>query len=138
MTPIALRHKIVIPGMVLPWIVPPREVHQMTTKFWGVVGESRIDGKPAGRTLEIPVLVYDEGGALNTQQKLARFLDDDCGRILQGQTTTLVVESEAARPSFQHSTFEGVLVLDGPKIDVVGNLGGGAWAQCVFIFRQHQ
>lgn len=138
MSPIALRHRIVIPGMVLPWVVPPREVQQMTTKFWGVVGESRIEGKTAGRTLEIPVLVYDEDGALNTRQKLSRFLDDDCGRILQGQTATLVVESEADRPAFNHATFDGLVILEGPKLDVVGNLGGGAWAGCVFLFRQHQ
>lgn len=135
--PTALRHKIEIPGIVLPWTVPPRELQQMTTKFWGVRGESRINGDMAGRTLEIPVLVYDET-RFNTQAKLSHYLDRDVGQNLVGETATLVIESEADRPPYNDCTFEGPVILDGPKLDFAGTLGGGAWAMVLFFFRQHR
>lgn len=134
--PTALRHKIEIPGLVLPWVVTSREIQQMTTKFWGVKGESRINGDTAGRTLEIPVLVYHES-RFNTQEKLSRFLDRDVQNQI-GETATLVVTSEAGRPPFNYCTFDGAMTIDGPKLDVAGTLGGGAWAIVVFNFRQHQ
>lgn len=137
MSPVALRHKIVIPGLVLPWQLPPREVHQMTTKFWGVRGESRIRGKPAGRTLDIPVVVFDEDGRFNTRAKLSTWLDRDVNRDLIEDEATLTVESEAGHPPFEHCTFEGAFILDGPKIDHAGTMGGDAFAICRFIFRQH-
>lgn len=134
--PTALRHKIEIPGVVLPWVVPTRELQSMTTKFWGVKGESRIDGNTAGRTLEIPVIVY-HATRFNTQAKLSQFLDRDVQNMV-GELTTLVVTSESDRPPFNYCSFEGALTLDGPKLDFAGTLGGGAWAHVLFVFRQHQ
>lgn len=135
--PTALRHKISIPGVVLPWRVVPREVQRMNTKFWGLTGESSIFGGTAGRTLEIPVLVYDENRFV-TRQSLSRFIDRDLNLDMVGEEATLTVESDAARPPFQNASFEGCVVIDGPKLDEAGSLGGGAWAICVFIFRQHK
>lgn len=134
--PTALRHKIEIPGVVLPWTVPTRELQQMTTKFWGVKGESRIVGGTAGRTLEIPVLVYD-AARFNTQAKLSTFLDRDLDQIV-GEVATLVVVSEADRPPYNHCSFEGAMIVEGPKLDAAGTLGGGAWAVVLFAFRQHR
>lgn len=134
--PTALRHKIEIPGLVLPFVVPSHELQQMTTKFWGIKGESRIHGNTAGRTLEIHVLVY-HATRFTTQEKLARFLDRDVEAMI-GEESTLVVTSEAARSPFNNCSFEGHITLDGPKLDVAGTLGGGAWAHVVFVFRQHR
>lgn len=133
----ALRHKIEIPGIVLEWQVMPREVQQMTTKFWGLKGESRIFGGSAGRNLEIPVLVYDED-RFTTRQALSRFLDRDISTDLVGDEATLTVESEADRPPYANCSFEGMVNIEGPKIDEAGTLGGGAWAICIFLFRQHK
>lgn len=131
----ALRHAISVPGIVLPWPLGPRELQVMTTKFWGVRGESRIDGRAAGRQIEIPVLVYDD--SMPTRQKLSLWLDKDVDQDWKGQTTTLVVNSAAGRPSFPDTTFDGAIILQEPKIDEAGTLGGIAFAVVQFVFRQH-
>lgn len=137
MSPIALRHAKLIPGIVLPWVLPPRELKMSVTPFWGVKGESAIIGGSAGRSLEIPVLVYDEEGRFDTRGKLSAFLDELDDDML-GKTATLTVESEAGRPLFRDATFTGGFIVEAPKIDEAGTLGGGAWAIVMFTFRQHR
>lgn len=131
----ALRHSITIPGVVLPWVLPSREPQIATTKFWGLKGESAIFGQNAGRTLDIPVVVYD-AGQFPGRSQLATWLNTVVGDAEIGKVATLTVESDAGHPPFEQCRFEGVLVMEGPKIDEVGNLGGGAFAICRFVYRQ--
>lgn len=131
----ALQHAIAIPGVVLPWILPSREPQVMTTKFWGVNGESSIYGGYAGRTLDIPVIVYDSGQFPGRPQ-LAAWLNNTIGRDQIGQLATLTVNSAVGHPPFENCRFEACIVIEGPKVDEVGSLGGGAFAVCRFIFRQ--
>lgn len=134
--PTALQHSITVPGVVLSWILPSREPQIATTKFWGVKGESSIFGQAGGRTLDIPVVVYD-AGQFPGRPQLAAWLNNVVGRDEVGKTATLTVSSAAGHPPFENTRFEAVFVLEGPKIDEVGSLGGGAFAICRFIFRQH-
>jgi hypothetical protein len=123
-----------IQGIVLSWEEPSRETHEMTTKFFGVRGESRIDGSPAGRSLEIPVLVYSS--PFNTQAKLSNYLRE-LDLALRGFAATLVVSSSVARPAYPECSFDGFRIVEEPKMDVVGSLGGGAFAVVLFYFRCH-
>ena len=134
--PTALTHAKTIPGQVLPWVVPPREPQEMTTKFWGVRGESRIYGDTGGRILDIPVLVYD-AAQFPSRDRLSTYLDRTVNRDMMGKEATLTVGGVAGHPPFEHCSFEGCVIIDGPKLDEAGTLGGGAWALCRFIFRQH-
>jgi hypothetical protein len=129
----ALRHAFTVYGIVLPIQMPARELQQATTKFWGVRGESRINGGTAGRFIEIPVLVY--GAQFNTQAKLSQWFDDLWQ--YQGKNATLQITSEADRPPLRDCTFDSALMDSAPKLDVAGSLGGGAFATIRFLFRQH-
>ena len=131
--PTALKHTFTVPGIVLQFPTPTRDLKEVTTKFWGVRGESRITGGLSGRTLEIPVLVYGE--QFNTQAKLSNWFE----KLIQyqGFASTLVVTSDADRPPYEDCSFDYAIMLEPPKIDEAGSLGGGAFAPIVFIFRQH-
>lgn len=129
----ALQHVFTVPGIVLPIAMPTKELQQVTTKFWGVNGESRIVGGVAGRTIEIPVLVY--GSQFNTQAKLASWLDKL--EQYQGKTDTLIITSDVNRPPLKDCSFDFAMTIEPPKLDEAGSLGGGAFSTTVFIFRQH-
>lgn len=127
--------EILVPGMVLPWQLGGRDEHSQITKFCGVRGESRINCMPGGRTLEIPVIVY--GSQFNTRAKLSQWLENYDTLHGGDPAQTLVVTSDASRPTFAHTSYSGMVIMEEPKIDEAGSLGGGAFAVVMFIFRQH-
>lgn len=129
----ALKHVFTVDGVTLPMQMVARELQQVTTKFWGVNGESRINGGTAGRFIEVPVIVY--GDQFNTRAKLAKWFDDL--NVYQGRNTTLQIFSEVDRPPLRDCTFEGAIMTGDPKMDEAGSLGGGAWVVIRFLFRQH-
>ena len=131
--PTALQHAFTVPGVTLPFQMPARELQQVTTKFWGVAGESRISGGTAGRSIEVPVLVY--GDQFNTQAKLAAWFDGLSA--YQGKVATLRITSSVNRPALKDCSFDAAIMVDSPKIDEAGSLGGGAWVIVRFLFRQH-
>ena len=131
--PTALQHVFTVPGTVLPLRIGTRELQEVATKFWGVKGESRITGGTGGRFVEIPVLVY--GAQFANQGQLASWFDQ-LGQY-QGQTGTLVITSAVNRPALQDCSFDMAALLTDPKIDEAGMLGGGAFAEISFLFRQH-
>lgn len=129
----ALQHSFTVPGIVLPLQMSSRELQQATTKFWGVRGESRISGGTAGRTIDIPVLVY--GDQFNTQAKLADWFDklDQ----YQGDVATLRIFSDVNRPPLNDTSFDMAAMISDPRMDEAGSLGYGAFATIRFLFRQH-
>jgi hypothetical protein len=124
-----------VPGIVLPWQLGGRDLHEQITKFCGVRGESRINCMPGGRTLEIPVLVY--ASQFNTREKLSQWLDVFDRSSGELPALSLLVNSEAGRPRFADTSYSGMQIVEEPKIDEAGSLGGGAFAVVMFIFRQH-
>lgn len=129
----ALQHAFTVPGITLPLQMGTRELQQVTTKFWGVVGESRINGRTGGRFVEVPVLVY--GDQFNTQAKLASWFDSLYQ--YQGRVGTLQITSDVNRPALKDCSFDSAVMVTDPKIDEAGSLGGGAFAVIRFLFRQH-
>ena len=130
----------IIPGVAIEGLIlPPRELQVRTTKFWGVTGESRIQGKTGGRQLDIPVLLYDDSGTpkFTTKAELATYIDDDLNQQLVGQTASMTVHSESNYPAFTNCTFDGIVILGGIKTDHAGSLGGGPFALGRVIVRQH-
>lgn len=131
--PTALQHEFTVPGMVLKFALTSREMQVFATKFAGVKGESRINGLTAGRTLDIPVIVY--GDQFSTQAQLSQWFEDLKDR--QGNTATLTITSDVNRPPFPDCTFDGAIMVSEPLLDEAGSLGGGAWSIIRFLFRQH-
>lgn len=131
--PTAIQHVFTVPGVVLSMQMSARELQQVTTKFWGVDGESRISGGLAGRMIEVPVIVY--GDQFSTRAKLADWFDDL--EDFQGKTGTLRITSSVNRPAIKDVSFDSAIMVTDPKIDEAGSLGGSAWAIVRFLFRQH-
>ncbi len=131
--PTALQHVFTVDGIVLPIQMSARELQQVTTKFWGVKGESRISGKVAGRSIDIPVLVY--GDQFNTRAKLATWFDGL--EQYQGMVGTLRITSDVSRPAIKDCSFDFAMMVTDPKLDEAGSLGGGAFVTARFLFRQH-
>jgi hypothetical protein len=125
-----------VDGIVLPWELSSRDTHEAITHFCGVRGESRIDCSSGGRTLEIPVLVYTTKS--NTQAKLSGYLESIDNRFRTPESHTLVVTSEAGRPSFIDCSYIGMRIVEEPKLDHAGSLGGLPFATVIVIFRQHR
>ena len=129
-----------IPGIVPEgFVIPPMEYQQSTTKFWGVLGESRINGYAAGRTLSVPIIIYDSvtAATFDTALKLATYVHDTLNTDQVGLNGGVTVTSESAHPQFLDCTFEGCILLRGIKKDFAGSLGGNYFAYCRLIFRQH-
>lgn len=132
MMAIALRHAFNVPGVVLKFQLQQRELQIFTTKFAGVAGESRINGRTAGRSIEVPVLVY--GDQFTSQAKLADWFESL--NAYQGLVATLDIVSNANRPALNNCAFDSAVMLSDPLMDEAGSLGGGAWANILFLFRQ--
>lgn len=129
--------QLVIPGVVLEgFVLPMREPNSMTTKFWGLRGESRINGKPGGRLLDIPLLLHDVS-AFASKTALANYIDDTLNVDQVEKLGDLTIHSESSYPTFNDCTFEGCLLIGGIKTDEAGTLGGSPFAFCRMIFRQH-
>lgn len=129
----ALQHAFTVPGIVLPIQIGTRELQQTTTKFWGVRGESRISGGTAGRTIDIPVLVWGE--QFNTQAKLAEWFDSLSD--FEGEVATLRITSAVNRPALNDCSFDAAAMITDPRMDEAGGQGYGAFATIRFLFRQH-
>jgi len=139
----ALQHgSLEIPGVVLDRgqespgvVIGPRDLQQRTTQFWGVRGESRINGYPKGRNIAVTVLVYEEDD-FETRAELSTYLAQTINTDHLGEAGTVTITSESGWPTFENCIFEGAQVLQGPKLDVASIIGGGAWAIVLFTFRQ--
>jgi hypothetical protein len=125
--------ELVIPGVVLAgFALPPRELQHKTTKFWGLEGESRINGRVGGRTLRVPVIVYDD---YSSAASLASFIAGMTS--YQGELGTLTITSDSDYPDFADCVFEGFFLAgEGIKPDLAGTLGGGYFCLGEAIFRQ--
>lgn len=104
-------------------------------KFWGVTGVSRIYGQYGQRTLQIPVLLYDVTD-FDTARKVADYVDVTLNNTIVGQNGTLAITSESDHASFADCTFEGARILEGPKKDEGGTLGGKYFAVILLQFTQ--
>lgn len=131
---------IVVKGMVLEGLrIDPRVLQRKVNKFWGVDGESHIWGGKGGREITIPVIIYDDAEvspAYDSANDLADFIDDDLNGSKLGLTGSLEITSPSDHSDFVDVTFNGAVLLDGPKQDVAGTVGGDYWAICMLLFRQ--
>ena len=129
-----------IPGMVLKGVsLPPRQVQNKTRKYWGLNGESRINGGTGGRTIRLPILLYDDETdpePFDTARKLSDYIKTTLGD-LQGTEETMSFVSESDHDEFASCVFEGFeLSSDGVVKDYAGTLGGGFFAMGTLVFRQ--
>jgi hypothetical protein len=115
--------------------ISPRLLKVMDRDFWGVSGTSRIFGGYGKRTITVPVLVYD-ATLYDTAEKLADYIDTELNTTHKGATGTAEVTSESDHDAFTDCSFEGAQLLEGPKKDFAGTLGGGYWAIVVLQFTQ--
>jgi hypothetical protein len=124
-----------IPGTVLSFAIPSKELQVRRTKFWGVNGESQIVGGLSGRTLQIPMWLHDE--SFVTAKDIGDYIEGL--EFLIGTTGPLKVISNADYPEFFESTLDGVLLVPDPGIiyDHAGGLGGFWIAFIILQFRQH-
>lgn len=135
--PTAVKHAIEVPGMVLEGVfVAPRELKQLTSRFWGVKGESRIYGGTSGRNIVLPVLIYD-ASRFSTAARLSSFIEKDLNQDAVQKRATLQVFSPASRPPYPDTSFEGAVELRAPMRDEAGSLGGGFFALVRLQYRQH-
>ena len=127
-----------IPVIVTDINIEQRPVQRRVTKFFGVDGESVIKGGKGGRNIAVRMLIYDQSGspAFNTSRKLADFLDYTVGTDALEKNGTLTLVSDSDHSPFADTTFDGMQVLDGPKPDAAGTLGGNYWAEVLLVFRQ--
>lgn len=127
-----------VKGVVLEGVtIEPRPLQHRTTKYWGVHGESRINGGRGGRQISIPLLIYDATD-FDTARKLADYIDYTLNTTGLEKNGTLDIVSEADHSKFTDCTFEGAMLSPGDSIkhDEAGTLGGGYFALCLLQFRQ--
>lgn len=128
---------VVIEGV----IIEPRVIQEKINKFWGVIGESLINGERGGRNIMVPVWIYDdaeESPAFDTARKLADYIDYTLNTTALQKNGTLTVVSESNHSPFLDTTFKGAALSPehGIKKDFAGTLGGGYFAECMLLFRQ--
>lgn len=130
-------------GIVLEGIlVAPRSIQEKLTKFWGVDNESYIFGGRGGRDIHVPVLIYDNDTEdedyprFDTSQKLADYIAGTLNGSKMGFDGQLTITSQSNYSPFDDCRFGGAALVDGPKHDDAGLLGGQYWAICVLMFRQ--
>lgn len=129
-----------VTGVVVEGVqIEPRDRQFKANKFWGVVGESQIDGKVGGRNIILPVLIYDdaaESPVFETARLLADYIDYTLNTVARGKVGTLTWISEADHSPLEDCVFEGAMLTEGPKHDEAGTLGGGYFAMCLLAFRE--
>jgi hypothetical protein len=126
-------------GLVTRIEIGERALAEKITKFWGVDGESRIAGGYGGRDIQVEMTIYDdaeEDEDFDTARKLADYLDVTLNTTKKGESGQLTITSESNHAPFDDCRFGGCALLEGPKLDVAGMLGGGYWADVVLMFRQ--
>lgn len=123
-------------GVVLEGMeIQPRKLQFHDRKFWGVSGVSRIYGQFGDRDITIPLLIYDATD-FDTARKLSDYIDVTFNNDRVGTNGSLTVISESNHRVLDDCTFEGALIIDGPKKDEGGTLGGGWWAVVLLHFSQ--
>lgn len=131
-----------IKGLVERIIIEPRQLQEVTRKFWGVLGESRISGKAGGRTIMAQVTIFDdatEGPLFGTARALADYIDYTLNTDAIDSNGTLTLVSESDHSPFADCTFKGAAIdPDAPPMhDECGTMGGGYFATVMLEFRQH-
>lgn len=127
---------ISVKGIVLDGIViEPRQLQRKVTKFWGVNNESHIYGGAGGRSITVPIIIYDVTD-FNTARKVADYVNETLNGTALGEHGTLTVTSLSNHAAFADCTFDGFSLLEGPKHDDAGTLGGGYFAIGQLLFRQ--
>jgi len=123
-------------GVVLEGLqIPPRTLQFHDRKFWGVTGVSRIYGQYGERHIVVPVLIYDATD-FDTARKLSDYIDVTFNNTRAGTNGSLTIVSQADHSSFSDCTFEGAMLMEGPKKDEAGTLGGGYWAIVLLHYTQ--
>lgn len=122
-------------------LIEPRKVVAKRTHRWGPHGESEIIGGHGGRSIHIPVLIYDddlEEPQFTTARKLSDFIDYTLNTNSLQLNGTLKFFSESDHSEFLNCTFDGAEFLPGGSVhhDVAGIQGGGYIAVCLLHFRQ--
>lgn len=127
-----------IPGMVVDIAVETRPIQRRVNKFFGVDGESIITGGSGGRQITVRMVVYDTSATplFDTARKLSDFLDYDVATEGLEQKGTLTLVSESDHSPFADTVFDGMQIIDGPKPDSAGTVGGDYWAEVLLSFRQ--
>lgn len=115
--------------------IAPRLLQFRDTKFWGTLGVSRIYGGYGQRPITVPVMIYDATD-FNTAEKLADYIDQTLNNSRVGTNGSLEIHSESDHDPFLDCTFEGFTLLEGPKKDDAGTLGGGYFAIGLMHFNQ--
>src|SRR3989304_862630 len=87
-------------------VIEPRTQQRKITKFWGVNAESHIYGGYGGRTIEVPVLVFD-ATAYDTAEKLADYIDQEFNGTALGTVGSLEIISLADHDPFPPTTLAG-------------------------------
>jgi hypothetical protein len=128
---------IVAKGLATRITIEPRAVLRKVTQFFGVDAESHIFGGRGGRPILVQVQLYDTANIdFDTPLKLSTYVDNTLNGTAVGKTGQLTITSESNHPPLDDVTYSGAMLLEGPKPDLVGSLGGGYWADVVLIFRQ--
>lgn len=133
-----------IPGVVLEGAeFAERQAQFHDRKFWGVGGVSSIYGGRAQQDIVLPVLIYETSDTplFATAISLSQFVHGalNIDRIGDHGSLTVISESRPgvlAVPSgdyvgynyYPDTRFDGARVIDGPKKDFAGTLGGNYWA----------
>ena len=115
----------------------PRLLQFHDRKFWGINGISRIYGGYGPRPITVPVIIYDSANVdFNTAEKLSDYIDQTLNNTRVGSNGTLEIHSESDHDPLTDCTFQGAMILEGPKLDTAGSLGGGYWAIVLMNFLQ--
>jgi len=129
---------LLIPGIVEPFAVPSREVQVSRMHFFGVQGESEIRGESGGRTIQIPMLVYDDGNKFPSRDSLAVFFSTQVGKLIGKNGVLSILRDGFAQETYPECTLDAANIRAYPGIvlDVAGTLGGKYFCQADFTFRQ--
>lgn len=123
-----------MPGVVLEGLeITPRQLQFHDRKFWGLAGISRIYGEFGQRELTVPVIIYNN---FTTARQLSVYIDTTLNGDSVGANGTLSINSVSDHAPYPDCTFDGVLLVEGPKRDVAGTLDGYYWAIVLAHFTQ--
>ena len=126
-----------IPGYVLPFVLPRPQPQVRRTHFWGIKGESQIVGSLGPRSLQIEMWLSDP--TFDSHAALDNYIRQTLNDAYMYMPGTLIVTGGgAAWTAFEDCTWMGV---DIRNTGIIPNIGGGmpgAWI-CPIIahIRQH-
>jgi len=128
-----------IPGTVERFAVPSRDPQSSRRHFFGVKGESEIRGEPGGRTLQIPILVFERSNKFPDFQTLSLFFSANIGPQISKNGILQIINSDGnAILTFPDCTLDAATIRDQPGIikDYAGTIGGKYFCMADFTFRQ--